>query len=142
VKDWTLHSIIEDVGHSGKNLARPGIQRLLALMDAGAIEVVIIYKLDRLTWSVADLDHLVHRFERQGVALVSLQESLDATTATGRLMMNLLAQAPPSPCIRPSALSLSVHARAPFGQRPAQSRDCSRSSRVICRGTTVDRSCQ
>jgi len=91
VKDWTLSEIIDDAGHSGKNLARPGMQRLLALMDAKVVAVVIIYKLDRLTRSVADLDHVVHRFERQGVALVSLQESLDATTATGRLMMNLLA---------------------------------------------------
>ena len=49
------------------------------------------YKLDRLTRSVADLDKLSKLFERHGVALVSLQESLDATTATGRLMMNLLA---------------------------------------------------
>jgi site-specific DNA recombinase len=52
---------------------------------------VIVYKLDRLTGSVSDLDKLVRLFDKAGVALVSLQESLDATTATGRLMMNLLA---------------------------------------------------
>jgi site-specific DNA recombinase len=55
------------------------------------VDVVIVYKLDRLTRSVVDLDRLMKRFERRHVALVSLQESLDATTATGRLMMNLLA---------------------------------------------------
>jgi DNA invertase Pin-like site-specific DNA recombinase len=55
------------------------------------VDTLIVYKLDRLTRSVADLDRLMKLFERKGVALVSLQESLDATTATGRLMMNLLA---------------------------------------------------
>jgi site-specific DNA recombinase len=49
-----------------------------------------VTKLDRLTRSVADLDKLLKLFERKAVVLVSLQESLDATTATGRLMMNLL----------------------------------------------------
>jgi len=91
VKDWTLTEVIRDEGVSAKSLQRPGLQRLLALVDAGAVEVIIIYKLDRLTRSVADLDKLMRLFDRKGVALVSLQESLDATTATGRLMMNLLA---------------------------------------------------
>jgi DNA invertase Pin-like site-specific DNA recombinase len=90
VKDWTVVDIIQD-DVTAKHLRRPGIQRLLALVDRGAVDVVMIYKLDRLTRSVVDLGNLMKRFERKGVALVSLQESLDATTATGRLMMNLLA---------------------------------------------------
>jgi DNA invertase Pin-like site-specific DNA recombinase len=89
--DWTLMEVIRDEGVSAKSLQRPGLQRLLTLVDTIAVEVVIVYKLDRLTRSVADLDKLMKLFERKGVALVSLQESLDATTATGRLMMNLLA---------------------------------------------------
>jgi site-specific DNA recombinase len=89
VKDWTLVDVIRDEGVSAKSLKRPGVQRLLTLVNAGDVDVVIIYKLDRLTRSVVDLDKLVKVFERKGVALVSLQESLDATTATGRLMMNL-----------------------------------------------------
>ena len=91
VKDWTVTEVICDEGVSAKNTNRPGLQRLLALVDARQVEAVIVYKLDRLTRSVTDLDQLIKRFERKGVALVSLQESLDATTATGRLMMNLLA---------------------------------------------------
>jgi site-specific DNA recombinase len=91
VKDWTLVDIIRDEGASAKHLKRPGVQRLLTLVNASAVDVVMIYKLDRLTRSVVDLDKLMKVFERKGVALVSLQESLDATTATGRLMMNLLA---------------------------------------------------
>jgi site-specific DNA recombinase len=91
VKDWTVGELIQDEGQSAKSLNRPGMQRLLALVETGDIGAVVVYKLDRLTRSVADLDRLVKLFERKGTALVSLQESLDATTATGRLMMNLLA---------------------------------------------------
>lgn len=91
VKDWHVLELIRDEGQSAKSLTRPGLQRLLSLVDAGHVDVVIVYKLDSLTRSVADLDKLIKLFERQGVALMSLQESLDATTATGRLMMNLLA---------------------------------------------------
>ena len=91
VKDWPISEVISDKGQSAKSLNRPGMQRLLAMVDAGEVSTLIVYKLDRLTRSVADLDRLVKLFEKKGVALVSLQESLDATTATGRLMMNLLA---------------------------------------------------
>jgi site-specific DNA recombinase len=91
VKDWPLSEVISDAGESAKSLHRPGMQRLLAVVEAGEVSTVIVYKLDRLTRSVADLDKLVKLFEKKGIALVSLQESLDATTATGRLMMNLLA---------------------------------------------------
>jgi site-specific DNA recombinase len=91
VKDWPLSEVITDAGQSAKSLNRPGMQELLEMVEAGQVFTVIVYKLDRLTRSVADLDRLVKLFDKKGVALVSLQESLDATTATGRLMMNLLA---------------------------------------------------
>src|SRR5437016_4783209 len=57
---------------SAKSLHRPGMARLLALVDAGAVETVIIAKLDRLTRSVADLAELLKRFERRSVSLVSV----------------------------------------------------------------------
>jgi site-specific DNA recombinase len=91
VKDWTLVQVIRDEGYSAKSLKRPGLETLLALVEARRVAAVIVYKLDRLTRSVSDLDKLVRLFDRHHIALVSLQESLDATTATGRLMMNLLA---------------------------------------------------
>jgi site-specific DNA recombinase len=91
VKDWELVDVIRDEGVSAKSMTRPGLQRVLALVESRQVEAVVVYKLDRLTRSVVDLNHLVEVFEKKGVALVSLQESLDATTATGRLMMNLLA---------------------------------------------------
>jgi DNA invertase Pin-like site-specific DNA recombinase len=86
-----LVKVIRDEGYSAKHLKRPGLEALIALVTSRQVEAVLVYKLDRLTRSVADLDKLIKLFERHGVALVSLQESLDATTATGRLMMNLLA---------------------------------------------------
>jgi site-specific DNA recombinase len=91
VKDWTLRHVIRDEGYSAKHLKRPGLEELLSLVTSRQVAAVIVYKLDRLTRSVSDLDKLVRLFDRHDIALVSLQESLDATTATGRLMMNLLA---------------------------------------------------
>ncbi len=91
VKDWALVQVIRDEGYSAKHLKRPGLEELIALVTSRRVEAVIVYKLDRLTRSVSDLDKLVRLLDRHNVALVSLQESLDATTATGRLMMNLLA---------------------------------------------------
>jgi site-specific DNA recombinase len=90
VKDWNVVEVIQDEG-TAKDLKRLGVRRLIALVESRYIGAVIVYKLDRLTRSAKDLNSLVELFEHQGVALVSLQESLDATTATGRLMMNLLA---------------------------------------------------
>jgi site-specific DNA recombinase len=91
VKDWRLLDVIRDEGLSAKSLNRPGLQRLLSLVETRKVGAVIVYKLDRLTRSIADLNRLVTLFEKRAVALVSLQESLDATAASGRLMMNLLA---------------------------------------------------
>jgi DNA invertase Pin-like site-specific DNA recombinase len=78
-------------GFSAKSVKRPGLAGVLELVERRQVGAVIVYKLDRLTRSVKDLNSLVELFDKKGVALVSLQESLDATTATGRLMMNLLA---------------------------------------------------
>src|SRR5207248_9220677 len=82
--------VIQDAGESAKSLERPGMARLLALVDAGEVQVVIIAKLDRLTRSVKDLCTLLERFERRGVALVSVAESLDTGSAAGRLVLNIM----------------------------------------------------
>ncbi len=80
-----LTDIIVDGGESAKSLNRPGMARLLALVDAGEVRTVIVAKLDRLTRSVKDLCTLLERFERRGVALISVAESLD----TGRRTLSL-----------------------------------------------------
>jgi DNA invertase Pin-like site-specific DNA recombinase len=64
--------------------------RLLAMVDAGEVQVVIIAKLDRLTRSVCDLGDLMERFAKHGVSLVSVAESLDTGSAAGRLVLNIM----------------------------------------------------
>jgi site-specific DNA recombinase len=91
VKEWPLPEIIRDAGQSAKSLKRPGMTRLLGLVHASEVDVVMVAKLDRLSRRVRDVYDLVELFEKKGVALVSLQENLDATTATGRAMIGLLA---------------------------------------------------
>src|SRR5271155_415180 len=91
VHNADLLEIIVDGGESAKSLNRPGMARLLALVDAGEVQTVIIAKLDRLTRSVKDLCELLERFERKGVALVSVAECLDTGSAAGRLVLNIMA---------------------------------------------------
>jgi DNA invertase Pin-like site-specific DNA recombinase len=90
VHNAKLAEIIVDGGESAKSLNRPGMARLLAMVDAGEVQTVIIAKLDRLTRSVKDLCTLLERFERRGVALVSVAESLDTSSAAGRLVLNIM----------------------------------------------------
>lgn len=91
VQDVDLAEIITDAGESANTLRRPGLERLLALVDAGQVGVVIVAKLDRLTRSVRDLADLLDRFNRRGVSLVSVSESLDTGSAAGRLVLNVMA---------------------------------------------------
>ena len=90
VQGAQLAELIIDAGESAKSLNRPGMARLLSLVDAGAVDAVIIAKLDRLTRSVKDLAELLERFNRRGVSLVSVAESLDTGTAAGRLVLNIM----------------------------------------------------
>src|SRR5580700_141159 len=90
VHDGELIDLIVDGGESAKSLNRPGMARLLALVDSGEVQAVIVAKLDRLTRSVKDLCTLLERFERRGVALVSVAESLDTSSAAGRLVLNIM----------------------------------------------------
>jgi site-specific DNA recombinase len=90
VQDAELLEVIVDAGESAKSLNRPGMARLLSMIDAREVQTVIVAKLDRLTRSVRDLTDLLERFERKGVALVSVSESLDTGTAAGRLVLNVM----------------------------------------------------
>jgi DNA invertase Pin-like site-specific DNA recombinase len=90
VQGAELSDIIVDAGESAKSLDRPGMARLLALVDARKVDTVIIAKLDRLTRSVKDLAELLERFERRNVSLVSVADSLDTRSAAGRLVLNIM----------------------------------------------------
>ena len=84
-----MDTIVES--ESAKSLNRPGMAKLLAMVDKGKVQAVIVAKLDRLTRSVKDLCELLERFERRGVALISVAESLDTGSAAGRLVLNIMA---------------------------------------------------
>lgn len=90
VQGRVLDDLIVDAGESAKSLERPGMEHLLALVEARSVDMVIIAKLDRLTRSVADLAELLRRFERRGVTLVSVADSLDTGSAAGRLVLNIM----------------------------------------------------
>jgi DNA invertase Pin-like site-specific DNA recombinase len=91
VQGAELSEIIVESGESAKSLNRPGMAKLLAMVEGGKVKAVIVAKLDRLTCSVKDLCDLVERFERRGVALVSVAESLDTGSVAGRLVLNIMA---------------------------------------------------
>src|SRR5437867_10736646 len=85
-----LLEVIVDGGESAKSLNRPGLQRLLTLINAGQAQAVIVAKLDRLTRSVKDLCNLLELFEKRKVALISVAESLDTGSAAGRLVITIM----------------------------------------------------
>ena len=80
----------DDGGISGASLDRPAIQALLAEIQAGKIDIVVVYKVDRLTRSLADFAKLVELFDKFGVSFVSITQSFNTTTSMGRLTLNVL----------------------------------------------------
>jgi DNA invertase Pin-like site-specific DNA recombinase len=90
VQGAELLEVIVDGGESAKSLDRRGLQRLLSLVSAGEVDAVIVAKLDRLTRSVKDLCSLLELFEREKVAMISVAESLDTSSAAGRLVITIM----------------------------------------------------
>ena len=90
VQGAAVIELIVEGGESAKDLKRPGMERLLTLVDERKVDTVIIAKLDRLTRSVKDLAELLERFQRRDVSLVSVAESLDTGSAAGRLVINIM----------------------------------------------------
>ena len=80
----------DDPAFSGGNMERPALRRLMADIEAGKIDVVVIYKIDRLTRSLADFSKMVEVFERHGVSFVSVTQQFNTTTSMGRLTLNIL----------------------------------------------------
>ena len=80
----------DDPGFSGGNMERPALVRLLADIQTGKIDVVVIYKIDRLTRSLADFSKMVEIFDRHRVSFVSVTQQFNTTTSMGRLMLNIL----------------------------------------------------
>jgi site-specific DNA recombinase len=80
----------DDGGISGGTLERPGLQRLLTDIAAGHIDIVVVYKVDRLTRSLLDFARLVEAFDKAGTSFVSITQSFNTTTSMGRLTLNML----------------------------------------------------
>lgn len=80
----------DDGGHSGGTLARPALQKLLAAIDRGEIDVVVVYKVDRLTRSLADFAKIVECFDDRGISFVSVTQQFNTTSSMGRLTLNVL----------------------------------------------------
>ena len=80
----------DDGGLSGGSMERPGLQRLLADIDRGAVDQILVYKIDRLTRSLADFAKMVERLDAAGTSFVSVTQSFNTATSMGRLTLNML----------------------------------------------------
>jgi DNA invertase Pin-like site-specific DNA recombinase len=88
---WTLlRAKYDDGGFSGGNTDRPALQRLLEDVRAGKVDIIVVYKVDRLTRSLADFAKLVELFDQHGVSFVSVTQQFNTTTSMGRLTLNVL----------------------------------------------------
>ena len=80
----------DDGGFSGGSMDRPALQRLLADIAAGKVDIVVVYKIDRLTRSLMDFARIVELFDRHRVSFVSVTQAFNTTTSMGRLTLNVL----------------------------------------------------
>ncbi len=88
---WTvLPTPYDDGGYSGGTLQRPALKKLIADIEVGEIDVVVVYKVDRLTRALSDFAKLVEIFDRRGVSFVSITQQFNTTTSMGRLTLNVL----------------------------------------------------
>lgn len=88
---WTvLSDRYDDGGFSGGNMERPGLVRLLDDIRAKRVDVIVVYKVDRLTRSLADFAKIVEVFDAQGISFVAVTQQFNTTTSMGRLTLNVL----------------------------------------------------
>ena len=80
----------DDGGFSGGNMDRPALKRLLADIDAGKVDIVVVYKIDRLTRNLTDFSKMVELFDQHGVSFSAVTQQINSATSIGRLMLNIL----------------------------------------------------
>jgi DNA invertase Pin-like site-specific DNA recombinase len=85
-----LTTVYDDGGFSGGNMERPAMRQLLADIDRGLIDIVVVYKVDRLTRSLSDFSKIVDRFDAKSVSFVSVTQAFNTTSSMGRLTLNML----------------------------------------------------
>lgn len=86
----TIVTRYDDGGFSGGTMERPALRNLLADIEAGQVDVVVVYKIDRLTRSLADFARIVEQFDARGVSFVSVTQAFNTTSSMGRLTLNVL----------------------------------------------------
>lgn len=90
-KGWVeLPQRYDDGGHSGSGLERPALAQLMQDIEAGKIDAVVVYKIDRLTRSLLDFVRLIEMFDRQSITLVSISQAFDTSDSMGRMILNVL----------------------------------------------------
>ena len=88
---WTvLSERYDDGGFSGGNMERPGLKKLMADVETGKVDIILLYKIDRLTRSLSDFARIVDVLDRKGASFVSITQSFNTTTSMGRLTLNML----------------------------------------------------
>ena len=90
-RGWTILSVVEDAGYSGKDMRRPGVQEALSVLADGGADALVVAKLDRLSRSMLDFAALMNAAQKQGWALVALDLGVDTSTPSGEMMANVLA---------------------------------------------------
>ena len=105
----------DDGGFTGGNMERPALRRLMADIEAGRIDCLVVYKVDRLSRSLLDFAQLMAKFDKHQIAFVSVTQQFNTTNSMGRLMLNVL-------------LSFAQFER----ERPSGKRGCNRRSKSNC----------
>ena len=90
-KGWKVFKIYTDAGYSGANTDRPALKEMVKAVEDGLVDIVLVYKLDRLSRSQKDTLSLIEHFEEHNVGFVSVTESFDTSTPYGKAMLGLLA---------------------------------------------------
>ena len=89
-QDWQVFDVYSDGGYSGATLERPALHKLMADVRIGKIDIVLVYKIDRLTRSPKDFYQLIESFERANLDFISITERFDTSTPAGRLLRNIM----------------------------------------------------
>lgn len=87
---WPLPDRYDDGGSTGGNMERPALRKLMAAIEAGHVDCVVVYKVDRLSRSLLDFARMIGAFEKHGVSFVSVTQQFNTSTPVGRLTLNIL----------------------------------------------------
>ena len=88
--NWQIFKVYSDAGYSGAILERPALQELLSDLKKEKIDIVLVYKIDRLTRSPKDFYQLIEFFEQSKIDFISITERFDTSTPAGRLLRNIM----------------------------------------------------